>query len=67
MKQDLKQRHFADVEQELLAALDSISVEDFRHCFQQWEWRCNCGIQSWGGGGSALKVTEVSNLCEYCK
>jgi len=39
-----KRRHFADiaeVQQELLAALDNISIEDFRQCFQQWHWdRC---------------------------
>jgi hypothetical protein len=42
MNQDLKGRHFADfaeVQRESLAALGSISVEDFRQCFQQWEPR----------------------------
>jgi len=42
MKQDLKGREFADiteVQRESLATLDSISVEDFRQCFQHWE-RC---------------------------
>jgi hypothetical protein len=37
MKQDLKGRHFADtaeVQQELLAAFDGISVEDLRQHFQ---------------------------------
>jgi len=36
MKQGLKLRRFADVakvQQESLAAHDSIFVEDFRHCF----------------------------------
>jgi len=44
-----KGSHFADiaeVRQELLAALDSISIEDFRHCFQQWERRWDRCIQS---------------------
>jgi len=43
MNQDLKGRHFVDiaeVQQESLAALDSISVEDFRQCFQQWKQHC---------------------------
>jgi len=42
MKQDVRGRHFADIQEvqkESLMALDSISVEDFRQCFQQWE-RC---------------------------
>jgi hypothetical protein len=49
MKREWKRRHFADVakvQQESLAALDSISVEDFRQCFQQCEWRWDCCIQS---------------------
>jgi len=40
MNQDSKGRRFADaaeVQQESLAALYSISVENFRQCFQQWE------------------------------
>jgi len=40
MKQVLKWGRFANVaeiQRESLAALDSISVEDFRQCFQQWE------------------------------
>jgi hypothetical protein len=51
MKQVLKGRHFAkfaEIQQESLVALDSISSEDFRQCFQQWG---NCGdlcIQSQG-------------------
>ena len=47
MKQDLILRHFADVakvQQESLAALASIFVEDFRQCFQQWEWRWDCFV-----------------------
>jgi hypothetical protein len=39
-RQDLKGRHFdkvAEVQGELLVTLDSISVEDFRQCFQQTE------------------------------
>ena len=52
MKQYLKGRHFADVaevQQESLAARDSISVQDFRQCFRQWE-QCwdRCG-RSKGG------------------
>jgi hypothetical protein len=38
MKQYLKGGHFADiveVQQESMAALDSISIEDFRQCFRQ--------------------------------
>ena len=31
-----------------LAALDSISVEDFRQCFQHWERCWDCCIQSQG-------------------
>jgi hypothetical protein len=48
---DLKLRHFADVAEvhgELLAALDSISIEDLRQCFQQWKWHWNHCIQSQG-------------------
>jgi len=40
MKHDLKGRHFpdvAEVQQESLVAIDSISIEDFRQCFQQRE------------------------------
>jgi len=33
---------------ESLAALDSISVEDFRQCFQHWERCWDCCIQSQG-------------------
>jgi len=33
---------------ESLAALDSISVEDFRQCFQYWERCWDCCIQSQG-------------------
>ena len=33
---------------DLLAALYSISVEDFRQCFQQWERCWDCCIQSQG-------------------
>ena len=50
-KQDLKLRHFADVaevQRELLAALDSISIEDLRHCFQQWKLCWDHRIQSQG-------------------
>jgi len=40
MKQVLKWWRFANVveiQRESLAAPDSISVEDFRQCFQQWK------------------------------
>jgi len=51
MKQDLKLRHFADVaevQRELLVALDSILIEDLRQCFQQWKWHWGHCIQSQG-------------------
>jgi len=51
MEQVLKGRHFADIaeiQRELLVALDSISVEDFGQCFQQWEHCRDCCIQSQG-------------------
>jgi len=51
MNLGLKGRHFADiaeVQQESLAALDSLSIEGFRHCFQQWELDCGHCIQSKG-------------------
>jgi len=49
MNQVLKGRRFADfaeVQRESLVALDSISVEDFRQCFHQWERRWDRCIQS---------------------
>jgi len=48
MNQDVRRKHFAnaeEVQKESLVARDSISVEDFRHRFQQWEWRRDCCIQ----------------------
>jgi len=51
MKQDLKGSHFVDVaeiQQESLVALDSISFQYFRHCFQQKEWHWDHCIQSQG-------------------
>jgi len=36
----------AEVRRESLAALDSISFEDFRQYSQQWERRCDGCIQS---------------------
>jgi len=51
MKQDLKGRQSADtaeVQQKFLANLDSISVEDFRQCFQHSEWSWKPCIQSQG-------------------
>ena len=38
----------AEVQRELLAALDGISVENCRHCFQQWEQCWDHCIQSQG-------------------
>ena len=49
MNQDVRGRRIADVQEvqkESLVALDSISVEDFRQCFQQWERHWDCCIQS---------------------
>ena len=67
MKQVLKWRRFANVaeiQRESLAALDRISVEGFRQCFQQWE-HCSDGcIQS---QGQCFEVTKVSNLYEHFK
>jgi hypothetical protein len=66
MKQVLKWRrfaNFAEIQRESLAALDSISVEDFRQYFQQWEHcsdRCirSQGLYSeWG-----LKVQTCTNI-----
>jgi hypothetical protein len=51
MNQELKVRHFVDVaevQRESLAALDSISIEGFRQCFQQWELHWGHCIQSQG-------------------
>jgi hypothetical protein len=51
MKQVLSGRRFdnvAEIQRESLVALDSISVEDFRQCFQQWEHRRDHCIQSRG-------------------
>jgi len=65
MKQDLKGRQFADiaeVQRELLVALDSISVEDFRQCFQHWERRWDRCIQSQGGDlRKGLKFQTCTN------
>jgi hypothetical protein len=49
MKRALKGRRFANIaetQQASLVALDSISVEDFRQCFQQWEHCRDRCIQS---------------------
>jgi hypothetical protein len=51
MKQDLKLRCFADaaeVQPESLAALDGISLEDFRQCLQHREQHWDCCFQSQG-------------------
>jgi hypothetical protein len=51
MKQVFKWRRCADVaeiQRESLVALDSISVEEFRQCFQQWEHCRDRCIQSQG-------------------
>jgi hypothetical protein len=40
MNEDSKGRRFADaaeVQQESLVTRDSISIENFRQCFQQWK------------------------------
>jgi hypothetical protein len=67
MKQVLKWRrcaNVAEIQQESLAALDGISVEDFRQYFQQWEHRRDCCIQS---QGQYFEAAKVSNLYEYFK
>jgi len=67
MNQDSKGRRFADaaeVQQESLVALDSISIENFRQCFQQWEQHWDHCIQS---QGEYFEVTKVSNLYKYFK
>jgi hypothetical protein len=49
MKKELKGRHFAEVaevQRESLAALDSIPIEDFRKCSQEWEQHWDHCIQS---------------------
>jgi hypothetical protein len=49
MKQVLKWRRYtnvAEIQRVSLVALDSISVEDFRQCFQQWEHCRDRCIQS---------------------
>jgi hypothetical protein len=51
MKQVLKWGRFANVagiQRESLAALESMSVEDFRQCFQQWEHCRDRCIESQG-------------------
>jgi hypothetical protein len=48
MKQDLKGRRFAAVQQGSLASLDSTAIDDFRQCFQQLERRWNRCVQSQG-------------------
>ena len=51
MKKVLKWRGFANVaeiQRELLSALDNVSVEDFRQCFQQWEHCRDRCVQSQG-------------------
>jgi hypothetical protein len=51
MNQDLEWRRFANAavaQRESLAPLDSISVGDFRQCFQQLERRCDRCIHSQG-------------------
>jgi hypothetical protein len=49
MKQELtggRCDEVAAVQRESLSALDSIPIEGFRKCFQQWEWRWDRRIQS---------------------
>jgi hypothetical protein len=67
MKQVLKGRRFvnvAEIQRESLVALDSISFDDFRQCFQQWEHCRDRCIQS---QGQYFEGTNVSNLYEYFK
>jgi len=45
--------------QRLLVALDSISVEDFRQCFQQWERCWNCCIQSQAECLTLIKPNDI--------
>ena len=65
MKQVIKWMHFANVaeiQQESLAALDSIAVEDFRQCFQQWEHCRDRCIQSEGQyfeGELSFKLVQI--------
>jgi hypothetical protein len=49
----------------LLAALDSISVEDSRQCFQQWEQYWDCCIQSQGGALKGLKFQTTYILKKF--
>jgi hypothetical protein len=49
MNQDLKGRRLSDVaevQRESLVTLDNFSTEDFKQCFQQWEWQWDHCIQS---------------------
>jgi hypothetical protein len=48
MNRDLNGRRSAEDQREPLAALDSISAEDFGQCFQQWERRWDRCIHSQG-------------------
>ena len=48
-----------------LAALNSISVEDFRQCFHHWGG--GAGIAASSRRGSTSKGTKVSNLYKYFK
>jgi hypothetical protein len=62
----LKPRSLADVaevQRELMVALNSISTEDLRQCFQQWKWLWDHCIHR----GSTLKGTKVSDLYKYFK
>ena len=61
MNQDLKGRRFADVaevQRKSLAAHDSISVDDFKQCFQHGS---GAEIAASSHRWSTLKVTIVSN------
>jgi hypothetical protein len=65
MNQDLKGRRFADIAEiqwESLVALDSFSMEDFRQCFQQWEWRWDQCIQSQGSTLMGIKFQTCMNI-----
>jgi hypothetical protein len=67
MNLDLKARNFTDmaeVQRESLAVRDSISIEGFRQCFQQWEQHWDHCIQS---QGEYFEGAKVSNLYNYFK
>ena len=57
MRKVLKGKHFASVEevkQEMAEALNSIKIDEFKNCFEQWEKHLEMYIASNG----VLKVIE---------